>query len=270
MGTLAGSMRLSGACQPYLRGKMPSTKTARTTSTPVVVVCTSSLHCRGNKNNDSSARSAASSPTPSPPTAVGRVTSLPTVWNTVSRRLESLPDPSTGPLKWYSCGPTVYDSAHLGHARTYVCLDVVRRILTDYFRFDVTYALGVTDIDDKIIARARERGLKDWPEIAAMALEFEKQFMGDMSELGVRAPDAITRVTDHLPDIVAYIEGILEVGGVHEDVKETPSAEESMQLGCTLNPYCICSSRHVDLVHTGSVTADVLSHLPCLPCAIMP
>lgn len=105
-----------------------------------------------------------------------------------------------------------------------MCLDVVRRILTDYFRFDVTYALGVTDIDDKIIARARERGLKDWPEIAAMALEFEKQFMDDMSELGVRAPDAITRVTDHLPDIVAYIEGILEVCGVHEGVKETPSA----------------------------------------------
>lgn len=136
---------------------------------------------------------------------------LPTVWNTVSGCLDSLPDPSSGSLKWYSCGPTVYDSAHLGHARTYVCLDVIRRVLTNYFRFDITYALGITDVDDKIIARARERGLRQWPEIALMAGEYEKQFMDDMAELGVRPPDVVTRVTDHLPDIIAYIERIVEV-----------------------------------------------------------
>lgn len=136
---------------------------------------------------------------------------LPTVWNTVSGCLDSLPDPSSGSLKWYSCGPTVYDSAHLGHARTYVCLDVIRRVLTNYFRFDITYALGITDVDDKIIARARERGLREWPEIALMAGEYEKQFMDDMAELGVRPPDVVTRVTDHLPDIIAYIERIVEV-----------------------------------------------------------
>ncbi len=116
-------------------------------------------------------------------------------------------------LKWYSCGPTVYDSAHLGHARTYVSLDVIRRVLTDYFRFDITYALGITDVDDKIIARARERGLRDWPEIAGMAAEFEVQFMEDMSELGVRAPDTVTRVTDHIPDIIGYIQRIIDVSG---------------------------------------------------------
>jgi cysteinyl-tRNA synthetase len=47
----------------------------------------------------------------------------------------------------------VYDSAHLGHARTYVSLDVIRRVLTDYFGYDMTCAMGITDIDDKIIAR---------------------------------------------------------------------------------------------------------------------
>lgn len=114
-------------------------------------------------------------------------------------------------LKWYSCGPTVYDSAHLGHARTYVSLDVIRRILTDYFRFDITYALGITDVDDKIIERARERDLRDWPEIAGMAAEFERQFMEDMSELGVRPPDAVTRVTDHVPEIIGYIQRIVDV-----------------------------------------------------------
>ncbi|CAN0158729.1 unnamed protein product, partial [Hapterophycus canaliculatus] len=136
--------------------------------------------------------------------------SLPTVWNTVTSCADSLPDPSTGVLKWYSCGPTVYDSAHLGHARTYVSLDVIRRVLTDYFRYDVTYALGITDVDDKIIARARERDLLEWPKIAEMAMYFERQFMEDMSELGVRPPDAITRVTEHVPEIISYIQRIVE------------------------------------------------------------
>lgn len=135
------------------------------------------------------------------------------MWNTVSGCSDPLPDPSSGTLKWYSCGPTVYDSAHLGHARTYVSLDIIRRILTDYFRYDITYALGITDVDDKIIARARERGLTAWPDVAGMAAEYEGQFMDDMEELGVRPPDAVTRVTDHVPDIVAYIERIVEVGG---------------------------------------------------------
>lgn len=131
--------------------------------------------------------------------------------NTVSGRLDPLPEPSAGPLKWYSCGPTVYDKAHLGHARTYVCLDIIRRILMSYFHFDVTYVLGMTDVDDKIINRARQRGLMDWPEIAMMASSFEREFMEDMDELGVKRPDALTRVTEYIPEIIAYIERITEV-----------------------------------------------------------
>ncbi|CBJ27917.1 Cysteinyl-tRNA Synthetase [Ectocarpus siliculosus] len=172
----------------------------------------------GSSRNSSSA--SATTPT------AARAPVQPAVWNTVNGCLEPLPDPSTGMLKWYSCGPTVYDSAHLGHARTYVSLDVIRRVLTDYFRFDVTYALGITDVDDKIIARARENGLREWPEVAEMAAEFERQFLEDMSDLGVRPPDALTRVTDHIPDIVAYIQRILEngmgyeaAGGVYFDVE---------------------------------------------------
>lgn len=137
---------------------------------------------------------------------------LPTVFNAVSGALDTLPDPCTaGPLKWYSCGPTVYDSAHLGHARTYVSLDVIRRLLVDYFHMDVIYALGITDVDDKIIKRGAAKGLKKWDEMAVMARQFEDEFMKDMDDLGVRRPDAVTRVTEHIPDIVAYIERILEV-----------------------------------------------------------
>ncbi|KAJ1546252.1 hypothetical protein HK405_007247, partial [Cladochytrium tenue] len=60
---------------------------------------------------------------------------------------------------WYSCGPTVYDASHLGHARTYVSLDILRRIMEDYFNYDVTYVMNITDIDDKIILAARRKYL---------------------------------------------------------------------------------------------------------------
>ena len=56
-------------------------------------------------------------------------------------------------VKFYICGPTVYDSAHMGHARAYLSFDIVRRVLVDYFNYDVLYVMNITDIDDKIIKR---------------------------------------------------------------------------------------------------------------------
>jgi cysteinyl-tRNA synthetase len=68
-----------------------------------------------------------------------------------------LPDAIPPRLTWYNCGPTVYDSAHLGHARTYVTLDILRRIATNHFGIQILAAMGLTDVDDKIINRAAER-----------------------------------------------------------------------------------------------------------------
>lgn len=62
-------------------------------------------------------------------------------------------------ISWYSCGPTVYDDAHLGHARNYVTTDIIRRILRDYFGFKVRFVMNITDVDDKIILRGRQRHL---------------------------------------------------------------------------------------------------------------
>lgn len=64
-------------------------------------------------------------------------------------------------VSWYSCGPTVYDAAHMGHARNYVSIDINRRLLQDYFGYDVNFVQNVTDIDDKIILRARQNFLFD-------------------------------------------------------------------------------------------------------------
>eukprot|EP00962_Isochrysis_galbana_P057867 scaffold30428_cov125-Isochrysis_galbana.AAC.4 len=68
-------------------------------------------------------------------------------------------------VKWYTCGPTVYDAAHLGHARNYVGFDIVRRVLTDYFGYMLLYVMNITDIDDKIILRTHRNHLQvrgDW------------------------------------------------------------------------------------------------------------
>ena len=62
-------------------------------------------------------------------------------------------------VKWYTCGPTVYDVCHMGHARAYLTMDIIRRLLEDYFNYDVFLQVNVTDIDDKIIKRARHHKL---------------------------------------------------------------------------------------------------------------
>ncbi|KAJ7680882.1 tRNA synthetases class I (C) catalytic domain-containing protein [Mycena polygramma] len=246
-------------------------------------------------------------------------------------------------VKWYNCGPTVYDASHMGHARNYVTQDILRRIMTDYFGYDVHFVMNVTDIDDKIIKRARQNHLlekfreetkgvspelitqvhaawrihvreqlgkglpasdapkegdedKIWPRLAeliqnkdwkqeclrrdekfdmhfssasqtlaalevaraqlsagnhsqevahkliadskdilsqalddqykstvtdpnisrSLAAYWEDQFFQDMARLRVRDPDTVTRVTEYVPEIVAFVEGIVKNGFAYE------------------------------------------------------
>ncbi|XP_020283326.1 probable cysteine--tRNA ligase, mitochondrial isoform X2 [Pseudomyrmex gracilis] len=111
-------------------------------------------------------------------------------------------------LKWYMCGPTVYDSAHIGHATTYIKSDIVHRILSDYFNIDVLMVMGITDIDDKIIKRAAESG-KDFRDLSR---HFEAEFFTDMSNLNVREPFLYCRVTDYVPQIIQFIEKLVANG----------------------------------------------------------
>ena len=64
--------------------------------------------------------------------------------------------PEKKTITWYICGPTVYSDSHMGHAKTYVQMDILRRIMTDYFGYDVQYVMNITDIDDKSIKGANE------------------------------------------------------------------------------------------------------------------
>ena len=118
------------------------------------------------------------------------------------------PATEASPLTWYVCGPTVYDVAHIGHARTYVCFDIIHRVLTDLFARPVFLAMGVTDVDDKIISGAARRGV-DW---RLLARYYEQSFLADMRALNVRRPSALLRVTEHMDDIRLFIKAVLDRG----------------------------------------------------------
>ena len=200
-------------------------------------------------------------------------------------------------VKWYTCGPTVYDASHIGHARNYVGFDIVRRVMIEYFGFDIMYVMNITDIDDKIILRTHRNHLaamlaavraqlaaaagkdaaveeackgaeqalgnkeQSLPQLveAGRALhgaaagagleppdecdvqeaftrltaEFEREFFDDMAALNVLPPDAVTRVSDYLPEIIAYIERILSNGYCYEANGDAPRPKPRL-----LHPAC--------------------------------
>lgn len=81
------------------------------------------------------------------------------VYNSLTRTKELFVPQKGNKVTWYCCGPTVYDASHMGHARSYISFDILRRILKDYFKYDVLYCINITDVDDKIIKRARQNYL---------------------------------------------------------------------------------------------------------------
>jgi cysteinyl-tRNA synthetase len=112
-----------------------------------------------------------------------------------------------GRIGLYACGPTVYDYAHLGHARCYVVWDIVVRHLRAR-GLQVRYVRNFTDVDDKIIKRATERG----EDPLAMAARFADAFHQDLDALGCLRPDVEPRVSGHIPEIVAMIGTLVEKG----------------------------------------------------------
>ncbi|XP_008428045.1 probable cysteine--tRNA ligase, mitochondrial [Poecilia reticulata] len=129
-------------------------------------------------------------------------------FNSLTKQKEALILAREGTATWYSCGPTVYDHAHLGHACSYVRFDILQRILTRLFGVTVIHAMVITDIDDKIIRRSWEENVS--PDVISRM--YEEKFKRDMLSLKVAPPAVYLRVTENMHHIVAFIEGIIRNG----------------------------------------------------------
>ena len=108
-------------------------------------------------------------------------------------------------IKMYVCGPTVYDYIHIGNARPIVIFDVLYRLLSTLYP-KVTYVRNITDVDDKINARAKENG----ETISELTARTEKQFLDDADALGSLHPDVQPRATEHVPEMVAMIKDLIK------------------------------------------------------------
>lgn len=126
------------------------------------------------------------------------------IFNTLSGEKENLAKPQKRPLKLFVCGPTVYDSSHIGHARTYLMFDVFVRYLRS-LGFKIFYLQNITDIDDKIIARAKETK-KNPRDIASF---FGKEYLKDMKTLGINSVTKYARATDCVPATTAQIQTLI-------------------------------------------------------------
>jgi cysteinyl-tRNA synthetase len=117
-------------------------------------------------------------------------------------------------LKWYSCGPTVYSSAHLGHARNYIINDLIRRSLESFFKVDVELCMNITDVDDKILNIVENQTLDSIKEFTS---KLEAEFWSDMKALNVSLPTHIVRVSDSMDKIIDYIDTIIQNGYAYEE-----------------------------------------------------
>ncbi len=127
------------------------------------------------------------------------------IYNTLTRQKEPFIPIEEGTVKLYVCGMTTYSDAHIGHARTYVAFDIIRRYL-EYKGFNVFYVQNITDIDDKIIKAANEAGM-DALEYSAY---YAKRCLEDMKNLGIKPADLYPKASEHIGDMIEMIKKLVE------------------------------------------------------------
>jgi cysteinyl-tRNA synthetase len=132
------------------------------------------------------------------------------IYNTLTKAKETFEPLVPGQVKIYVCGPTVYDSCHVGHARSVVVFDVVARYLRA-MDYRVTYVRNFTDVDDKIIRRANEVGV----DTRRLAEKYIDEFHRDMDALNVLRADREPRVTEHIDDIIVVVQRLMDRGAAY-------------------------------------------------------
>lgn len=133
------------------------------------------------------------------------------IYNTMSRSKEQFNPIKPNRVKLFVCGPTVYDDSHIGHGRTYIAFDCIARFLR-YQGYSLFYLQNITDVDDKVIKRAREKGT----DPLVLAREYERRYLADMKALGVKNVNLYARATEHVPEIIVQIKILIKKGFAYE------------------------------------------------------
>lgn len=156
------------------------------------------------------------------------------IYNTLTRRKEELSPLDPPQVRLYSCGPTVYSFAHIGNMRTYIFMDILRRTL-ELNGYKPLHVMNITDVghltddadagEDKMLKGAREQKKTPW-EIAAF---YTDAFLKDIDALNIERPEIIPKATDHIPEMIEFVEGLVKNGyayktrdGIYFDIGKFP------------------------------------------------
>lgn len=129
------------------------------------------------------------------------------LYNTLTRQKDELKPKNDDKFTMYTCGPTVYNFAHIGNLRTYINVDILRRAL-EYLGFDVNEVMNITDIEDKIIRTATEQGI-DYHEITS---KYEVAFLADLEKLNIEKPEHMPRATEEIDGMIGLVQKLLDSG----------------------------------------------------------
>ncbi len=129
------------------------------------------------------------------------------VYNTLTRQKEPFKTLVPGKVGMYLCGPTVYAEAHIGHMVGPVIFDTIKRYLV-YSGFEVTLVVNITDVDDKLIAASRKRGIT----MSQVATEMTMDYLANLQSLGVNQIDHLPRATDYMNEIISFVAELIEKG----------------------------------------------------------
>lgn len=128
-------------------------------------------------------------------------------YNTLTKKIEEFIPLEPGKVKIYMCGPTVYDYFHIGNARSFVMIDIIRRYFI-YKGFEVKFVMNLTDIDDKIINKALSEGIT----AQEVATKYSQAFFEDIKKLKIKPADVYPRATENIPYIIELIQKLLDKG----------------------------------------------------------
>src|SRR3989338_7999290 len=132
------------------------------------------------------------------------------ITNSLTKQKEEFKPLKQGEVKMYVCGPTVYDEPHIGHLRSVYVFEVVRNYFK-YTKFKVNFARNVTDVDDKIIEKARAAGSSDLKaETVKISQKYHELYKKDLKRFGIQEPDFEPKATEYIPQMIALILALIE------------------------------------------------------------